>query len=78
MKMPRLSPLKQIRLQCLECCGGSVKSVRLCCAIDCPLWHLRFGKSPKRVIKEQGAQAKALYDKRNFVIGGKFSPDKDL
>jgi hypothetical protein len=78
MKMSRLSPLKLIRNQCLECCGGSVKSVRYCSGVDCPLWYLRFGKSPKRVIRELGEQAEALYEKSNFVARGKFSPDEDF
>jgi len=43
----RLTPLKAIRLKCLDCCGGSRKEVRLCPAKDCPLWPYRFGKMPK-------------------------------
>jgi hypothetical protein len=78
MKTPRQSPLKQIRSQCLDCCGGSVKMVRYCSGVDCPLWHLRFGKSPKRIVKELGEEAEALFEKANFVAGGKFSPEKNL
>jgi len=44
--MGRLTPLKAIRLKCLDCCAGSRKEVRLCPAKDCPLWPFRFGKLP--------------------------------
>lgn len=64
--MKRLSPMVQIRKQCRECCGGSVKAVRFCHATDCPLWLLRFGKRPKTFIRENGSQAELLFDKNDF------------
>jgi len=75
MKIPRLSPLKQIRKQCLDCCCGSVKTIRFCHSIDCPLWYLRFGKFPKTVLREQGRKYEQLFDKDNFKNGAKFLPD---
>jgi len=42
----RLTPLRAIRLKCLDCCAGQRKEVRLCPAQDCPLWPFRFGKLP--------------------------------
>jgi hypothetical protein len=77
MNIPRQSPLRQIRNLCMDCCGGSVKSVRFCHATECPLWHLRFGKYPKTVIREQGTKAEALFDRANFAMGGRFSPDRE-
>ena len=76
-KLPKQSPLKQIRKQCLECCGGSVKSVRFCHAVDCPLLFLRFGKYPKTFLRENGNKSEQLFDKDNFKKGAKFCPDKD-
>jgi hypothetical protein len=51
------SPLKAIRLHCLWCCCDQPQEVRLCGAVDCSSYPLRFGKSveglrPLTVIKE--------------------------
>jgi len=78
MKIPRQLPLKQIRKQCLDCCCGSIKTIRFCHSIDCFLWYLRFGKFPKTVIRKKGKNWVQLFDKRNFEVGGKFSPDKEV
>lgn len=75
MKIPKQSPLKQIRKQCLDCCCGSVKTIRFCHSIDCPLWYLRFGKFPKTVLREQGRKSEQLFNKDNFKNGAKFHPD---
>jgi hypothetical protein len=39
------SPLKLIRLKCLDCSENSVE-VRLCVVFDCHLWMCRFGSRP--------------------------------
>ena len=44
----RVSPLKALRLNCLDCCNGSAQEVRLCTAVDCPSWPFRMGKNPWR------------------------------
>jgi len=41
----KLTPLKAIRLKCLDCCAGSRKEVRLCPVRDCPLWPFRMGRN---------------------------------
>lgn len=46
--MKRLTPLKAIRLKCLDCSAGSAHEVRGCHISDCPLHPYRFGKNPKR------------------------------
>lgn len=46
--MAKISPLKAIRKQCLECCGGSAKEVKLCTVPNCSLYPFRFGKNPNR------------------------------
>ncbi len=56
-------PLKLIRRFCLDCTDGP-KSVRFCTAVDCPLWIYRFGKRPKRVIREYGKEAAELFDRK--------------
>ncbi len=48
MNNKRLTPLKSIRANCLDCCNGQPKEVRECQITDCPLWTYRFGTNPKR------------------------------
>lgn len=43
----RLTPMKAIRLKCLDCCAGQVAEVRCCELEKCPLFPYRFGKRPK-------------------------------
>jgi hypothetical protein len=40
------TPLKAVRLACLECSNGSALEVRECVATSCPLWTFRFGRRP--------------------------------
>ena len=61
IKIPRLSPLKQIRGYCLYCSVGQLSKIHYCSDPGCPHWTVRFGKSPKRVIKEESSQAKQLF-----------------
>ena len=53
----RVSPLRAVRLKCLDCCNGSAREVRLCTAVDCPSWPFRMGKNPWRA--PLGAEAHA-------------------
>jgi hypothetical protein len=50
--MKRLSPLKAIRLHCIDCCCGQIKEVRKCTATTCNLWVFRMGHRPKVEIIE--------------------------
>jgi len=43
------TPLKSIRLKCLDCCCGNVAEVRRCEIDSCTLWPYRFGKRPSTV-----------------------------
>ena len=43
-----MTPLKAIRLKCLECSAGSIKEVRLCPVRNCELYQYRMGHNPKR------------------------------
>ena len=49
MEEKRITPLKAIRLKCLECCCGSHKEVKQCQAVSCQLHPFRFGKNPRRL-----------------------------
>lgn len=78
MKILKQSPLKQIRMQCIECCGDSNKTVRFCHSLNCPLWYFRFGRFPKTIIRERGKKYEPLFNKKNFIEGGKFSPRAEM
>ena len=43
-----LKGMKAIRLYCLDCCSYQEAEVRFCVSVRCPVWHLRFGRSPKK------------------------------
>lgn len=44
-----ISPMKAIKLKCLDCCCGNWGEVKACTAIKCPLWPFRMGKNRWRV-----------------------------
>ena len=43
-----MSPLKALRMRCIDCCAGSSLEVRLCTAVNCPSWSFRMGRNPWR------------------------------
>ena len=57
-----MSPLKALRLRCIDCYGGSLKSVRGCTSTDCPSWPFRLGHSPwrKELSQERKEQLRRL------------------
>jgi len=50
MKKKILTPIQSIRANCLDCCCGSCKEVRLCIVKNCPLYPYRMGKRPTKAI----------------------------
>lgn len=48
MNTKNITPLKSIRLKCLDCSAGHPKVVKLCPVTDCSLYPFRFGKNPNR------------------------------
>jgi hypothetical protein len=60
-----MSPLKALRLRCLDCCNGSAHQVRTCASTDCPSWPFRLGKNPYRQVTEaQREKGRRLTDTR--------------
>ena len=43
-----MTPMKAIRLKCLDCCCESSAEVKICPSQDCPLWAYRSGHNPAR------------------------------
>lgn len=56
------SRARAIKLNCLECAGGSPREVTLCHLIDCPLWPFRFGYS----IKDRRFEKRMLCARRRY------------
>ena len=48
MNNKKLTPLKSIRANCIECSNRQHKEVRECEITDCPLYEFRFGTNPNR------------------------------
>ncbi|MBU1085001.1 hypothetical protein KKB06_01490 [Patescibacteria group bacterium] len=44
-KNKRISPLRAIRANCLQCCGYSIKDVKNCTATKCLFYKFRFGQN---------------------------------
>lgn len=59
MEEKRVSPLKAIRLKCLDCCCGSSSEVKLCTVGKCALYPFREGVNPNRNPKVYTEEQKA-------------------
>jgi hypothetical protein len=44
--MARITPMKAIRLKCLDCCCDGMLEIRACSVTECPLWRFRLGLHP--------------------------------
>ena len=40
------TPIKAIRKNCLDCCCGQVKEIRLCPVVSCACYPYRMGRRP--------------------------------
>lgn len=46
--MEAKTPMKAIRLKCLDCCAGQILEINKCHLGKCPLWKYRTGHRPKK------------------------------
>ena len=46
--MKNLTPMKSIRLKCLDCTCNQPREIRLCPIENCPLYPYRMGKRPEQ------------------------------
>jgi len=53
--MEALTPLRAIRLNCLECGNGSYKKVKDCMNKNCSFYFFRLGTNPARKGIEEAA-----------------------
>jgi hypothetical protein len=44
----RMTPIRSIRLKCLDCSAGQIKEVRECVILGCALYPFRMGRNPNR------------------------------
>ena len=66
-----MSPMKAIRLKCLDCSVYQINEVRLCEATGCALWPFRAGRHPYT----QSAMARAANE---VPPGGDFGEENDF
>ena len=64
MEPKRISPLKAIRLKCLDCCCGSSNEVKLCTVERCPLYPFREGHNPYTAKREWTEEQRAAQKAR--------------
>lgn len=65
------SPLKTIRLHCLSC-NDTALEVKLCPVTKCLLYPFRFGKDPRRKVREYTEEQKvAMKDRMKKAREGK-------
>lgn len=60
----KTNPVKAIRDFCIDCCGGSRETVKVCPSEKCALYPFRMGKNPFRQKREMTEeQRKAIADR---------------
>ena len=64
MSEKRITPMKAIRLKCLDCSCGSSSEVNLCQVEKCPLYPFREGHDPFRAKREYTPEEKAILSSR--------------
>ena len=66
--MKFLTPIKAIRARCLDCCGYSAAEVKLCTAVNCPLYPYRMGHRPKKGnLSDETSKAEKGEDSPSFL-----------
>ncbi len=70
MANKKTTPLKAIRLKCLDCCCNSSKEVSLCIIPECPLFQFRYGKNPyiKRNLDEKSRELLRIQLEKNRLV----------
>ena len=72
----RVSPLRALRMKCLDCCSGSAQEVRFCTAVDCPSWPFRMAKNPWLSPLSAEARAQRADLMRRNRVSALTTPDK--
>ena len=70
-KAGRVTPLRAVRQECLDCCGGSANEVRLCVSKSCASWPFRLGKRPTAELRAEVADM-VLHPQERGITGREF------
>ena len=63
----KITPLRAIRLNCLDCMNGSSNEVQLCPMEDkCSLWPFRFGKNPNVHLSDEERERRSRMARENL------------
>ena len=73
-----MTPLKAIRLKCLDCCCGQAKEVKLCPCESCSLYLFRFGKNPNRAGMGNAASFAKNHDSTSDSADNSVEMGKDI
>lgn len=60
--MKPTTPMKAIRLKCLDCCANQILEINKCHLTKCPLWRFRTGHRPKDVAPTDGIEDANILD----------------
>lgn len=64
----RITPIKAIRLKCLDCCCNSSDEVAACPCDDCPLYPFRFGKNPNVKLSDEERERRRKQARENLAF----------
>lgn len=70
----KLTPIKAIRLKCLDCCCNSPNEVKACKCNTCALYPYRFGKRPRGI---EELEAMREIEKEHSYLGVQGESDED-
>lgn len=63
-----ITPLRAIRLKCLDCCCGSSAEVSECPCEDCSLYAFRFGKNPNVKLSDEERERRSRMARENLAF----------
>lgn len=66
-----MTPIKAIRIYCLDCCCDSWREVRLCPSVNCSLYPFRLGRNPNYAKKGSLLPVDAVQSGRFSITTGK-------
>lgn len=64
----RNTPIKAIRLKCLDCCCNSSDEVAQCPCEDCSLYPYRFGKNPYVRLSDEERERRSRQARENLAF----------
>lgn len=72
-----MTPLKAIKLKCLDCSANQPEEVKECPVSSCSLYQYRFGKSLNRKKREFTEEQREVIRQRFLKSIGKVNKEKE-